>query len=350
MEYIQPNENSGTFKIWNVIKPLHPAGGPEVTERISNGEFWVLTEGNQIIAEESKKLDLWRLDATGTLTREASIELPSEDANWGFLSDKKITIDDGQKSNLFDISNPASPKHKGSIPDSYEQSSSPSGTFMAQGNPVKNGVGNNEGRESLWNISDTRRPNLRQIISNINPITVSWLSNRSLVGMTSDGGAVGIWDIHGMNGKFTRTDILGINGVNTDDPIAYGNNEQILAIPYGAYYANENSIELVKKSPNHNNLEEYASLGNSNIGVGGNVFTPNERMLAENLSIDPYENENGQLMAFVGVPSEGTNVGIVYPTNTDTFYQDLCSVTAKEPVSPSWRQYLPTTYYRPACS
>jgi hypothetical protein len=56
------------------------------------------------------------------------------------------------------------------------------------------------------------------------------------------------------------------------------------------------------------------------------------------------------LGAFYPQGPESTGLGILYPLNSDSVYEHLCSTATRSPPDPSWSKYLPATYYRPACS
>lgn len=97
-------------------------------------------------------------------------------------------------------------------------------------------------------------------------------------------------------------------------------------------------------------IENYAQV---QAQVGDFTLSSEGRSMATTLGTDGELDETGNasdLSIFSPQDIHDNQIGILYPLDADSLYTRLCSDTVVEHPSSSWRRYLPSTYYRSACS
>jgi hypothetical protein len=340
------NSSPDMIQFWNVADPRHPRAEGAIPEASfgswSSGYGWLL-----VWDAADSKVQLWDirdisrpvLDATFGPARQL---VPNEDIlPLAFFSSDLAGVGDGDVLHLWDLSNPRHPVREGTIPIGPDTS-----WTYRPANPLL--VLGGAGPAALWSLSSARTPVERRDAIDIDPVTGMWMDAHTVAGFTSNNASLALWNIHyPANPAETAVLPLAEGFTSPGSPIKMSPAKRLLAAGIDDVASGSgDTVGLWQVSADNRALSQYAQVTGDDSAY---EFAPDGSLLATNLETQGNgDNAEDELNAFSALPND--HVGIVYPLDADSVYEQLCSLASQASVSSSWQKYLPGTFYRPACS
>jgi WD40 repeat protein len=340
------NSSPDMIRFWNVADPRHPRAEGAIPEASfgswSSGYGWLL-----VWDAADSRVQLWdirdisrpTLDATFGPARQL---VPNEDIlPLAFFSPDLAGVGDGDVLHLWDLSNPRHPVREGTIKIGPDTSWTyrPANSLLVLGGA---------GPAALWNLSSARTPIERRDAIDIDPVTGTWMDDHTVAGFTSNNASLALWNIHyPANPAETAVLPLAEGFTSPGSPIKMSLAKRLLAAGIDDVASgSEDTVGLWQIAADYRTLSQYAQVTGDDSAY---AFAPDGSFLATNLETQGNgDNAEDELNAFSALPND--HVGIVYPLDADSVYEQLCSLASQASASSSWQKYLPGTFYRPACS
>lgn len=332
--------NQDEIRLWDVADPRHP----RAMGTVPAGDW---TAGNGLLlawnpAGPSVRLwdirDISRPVLDATLRPAQPVTLNGGSEVLVLFPGNLAGVSVGNVLQLWNVSDPHHPVREGELPFDANTAwtSPPSDRQVVMGSFL--------GPAAVWNLAGGHAPDRWVNTIGIDARTGVWVNDHSLVGLTSQDTSLGLWDVR-YPAPPVPLAILPLESgftAGSATSIAFSPGRRLLATGISTSQGNNDSyVQIWQSAADARSLSQYAQLG----GDSGNfALAPDGGFLAMNL-----DTRGGQLNAFASQPLPNGSVGIVYPLGTDAIYTQLCSVARQTPVRTSWREYLPETYYRPAC-
>lgn len=330
-------------RLWDVSNPRHPREGAALPP---TGSFvgWDASENGLLLVADNDSVRIWDIRNVSHPVLDSRIRTMPAGAVQ-FLSDQLVSVNvkNSGQTQLWDVTNPRHPVGVVELPISDHNASgtySPSRQLLAESRDNQGGTADT----TLWNLKDLRNPRRWNSDVDMDPSSISMLGDRTWIALTASDNAIALWDMSDPRSprKLSAIPLGNASGSELAVTARSGGwltgTSLITTGPAG-------TMTLADVTADGRALDNYAQIP----GVGPDLeFSPNGKFLATDLDLETIGNGLG---AFYLAGSISTwLVGILYPLDADSLYAQLCSDTVGEHPSASWRQYLPNTYYRPACS
>jgi hypothetical protein len=268
----------------------------------------------------------------------------------GFLSDQLIAVNvrpspSQSDLKLWDITNPRRPVAGGEVPNGDPESVivySQARRLLTQNNGTGSGSGANT---ALWSLRDPRKPTPLDPHLPMDPNALNVLNGDTWVALTSDKDALDVLDVSNPSNPVVTAGIpVGGTYENAGLSVTDSPGGWLTGSDFTPTGTTDQVIYLTQVRADGKAVSDYVQLPTS----AGSLFTfsPDGKSVATNLNTS----YGSGLGAFYPQGPESTGLGILYPLNSDSVYEHLCSTAGRSPQDPSWSRYLPATYYRPACS
>jgi WD40 repeat protein len=339
-------ENSaGTaIRLWDVADPRHP----QARGTVPGSSVWTADDGQLLIWDAaSASVKLWdirnpsrpALDATFGPARPVSL---NGSEVLGLFPGNLAGIGNGDVLQLWNVSDPRHPVQEGAIPiGSNSAWAQPSGSLLVTGSYYA--------PAAIWNLASAHAPAEWVSTIDIDAGTGTWVNDHTLVGFTSDDNSLDLWNVR-YPADTVATAALPLDSGYTAGPtsgIEVSQGSRLLAAGISSNRGYDEGVEVWQAAADGRSLSQYTEVS----GNGGSYdLAPDGGFLATNVATNQDNNAADELNAFADQPLPNGTVGIIYPLDTDAVYAQLCSIASQAPVSSSWQEYLPETYYRPACS
>jgi WD40 repeat protein len=337
-----------SFRLWNVTNPRHPQSGAELPDNAATGytaATWDASDNGLLLVAGPDDVLLWDVrnpshpELDSTLTTNPVGEM-------GFLSDQLVAVNTkpspaSSELELWDIANPRHPVVDGPVPNGDADSALliiPSRHLLTETNAqARTGT-------TLWSLGDPRKPSILDADANMDPDGLNSVSNDTWIALTRDDETINVWNVSNPNHPGvtaalpvgTGYDHAGVYTADTPEGLLAG----MGFIPLSG---TGEEVYLMQVRSDGGAVSDYAQLAAS---TGLFVFSPDGKFLATN-----FDTSGGSgFEAFYPQDPDSADLGILYPLNTDSIYEHLCSIATQTPPDASWSKYLPATYYRPACS
>lgn len=343
------NSANNAIRLWDVADPRHPRARGTVPEPTSPGSapIWSAGDGRLLIWDMAhSNFQLWDIRNIGRPTRDATFgPAPPVPSNGGsevleLFPDDLAGVGNGDVLQLWNVSDPRHPVREGRIPIGSDAAwTEPSGRLFV--------MGGGSAPTAIWNLRNARDP-----VQWVNGIgmdagTGAWMGDHTLAGFTRDH-KLGLWNVR-YPAAPVATAALPLDSGYTAAPtskIEVSPDRRLLAAGISSGQG-DYSVDVWQAAADGRSLSEYIEV----LGDNGNYeLAPDGGFLATNVATNRGDNATDALNAFADQLLPNGSVGIVYPLDADAVYTTLCSVASRTPVGSSWREYLPETYYRPACS
>jgi WD40 repeat protein len=341
----------GAIRLWDVADPRHPKAGAELPNNGTSASIparWDASDNGMLLIEGKPGVLLWDVRNTSHPVLDSTFKVDPA-GEIGFLSDQLIAVNvkpspSQSDLKLWDITNPRRPVADGEVPNGDPESAilySPPRHLLTENNGTGSGSG---ASTALWSLRDLRKPTPLDPHLDMDPNALNVLNGDTWVALTSDKDALEAWDVSNPS-KPTVTAGIPVAGTYenaglsvTDTPGGW-----LAGSDFTPAGTTGQIIYLMQVRADGKAVSDYAQLPTS----AGSLFTfsPDGKSVATNL-----DTSGSGLGAFYPQGPESTGLGILYPLNSDSVYEHLCSTATRSPPDPSWSKYLPATYYRPACS
>lgn len=342
-------DTNTVFRLWNATKPHHPVAGAELPDNATSGftpATWSANDNGLLLVAGPGYVRLWNVRNTSRPVLESTIKV--NPAGSTFLTDQFIAVNvkpspARSELRLWDITNPRHPVPAGEVRNGDPESAvfySPSRNLLTEAAVVDNTD------TAVWSLLH-HKPSVLAARANMDPSGLNALGDDTWVALTRDDKTLNVWDVSNPR-KPSVTAALpvgsgyGKGGLYTADTPA-GWLAGIDFTPPNT--ATENKVAyLVQVRGDGRAVSNYVQLPISSASLI--TFSPDGKYLAAN-----FDTSDGSgFDAFYPRSFGNTDLGILYPLDSDSVYEHLCSIATQTPPDPSWSKYLPATYYRPACS
>jgi WD40 repeat protein len=335
------------IQLWNVTDPRHPKAGAELSVDGTEAYIpltWNASSNGLLLIADPDDVRIWDVRNDSHPVLESTINVTPY-GDMGFLSNQLVAVNvkpspTESELELWNIANPRHPVAEGQVPNGDPESAILDVPSLGLLTETTTGSISDT---SLWSLKDLSKPLIPD--ANMDPSSVNGLNGDLLIALTGDRDTMDVLNL-GNPRKPIVTAALPVGsgyasaGVyTTDSPAGW------LA---GANFISSNGIgqviNLMRVSGDGKALSDYAQLPSP----AGSLFTfsPDGKVLATN-----FDTSDGSgFGAFYPQNPDYLGLGMLYPLNSDSLYEHLCSIATQTPVNPTWSKYLPTTYYRPACS
>lgn len=341
--------DGNVMRLWNVSDPRHPRAGAELSDLgYSSGSItsasWAGSDNGLMLIANTDDVRLWDVSNISHPVLDGTLNVTST-GSVAFLSDRLAAVVEQNGIKLWDIGNPRHPVAEGVVPVMYADVGGiyiPSRQLMAADN-VMTDRGTASGT-TLWSLRDLRKPGDLAPGVDMDPTGIAGLNNDIWVALTTNDDALDVWDTR--NPRLpTRIAALPVENASASSLSAV-NSPGGWLVATGSNGNNGDYEVYVSEVPSNGRaISSYAQIPGD---VPDYQMSPDGKLLTTNL--ETTNDPESALTAFDPQAAATGSPGIVYPLNSDSLYQHLCSIVSQAPFNPSWQQYLPDTYYRPACS
>lgn len=346
--------DGNVMQLWNVSDPLHPQAGAELSDLgYASGSItstsWASSDNGLLLVANTDDVRLWDVRNISHPVLDATLSVTSEGVVT-FLSDRlaAVVAESSPAQNrmeLWDIGNPQHPVAEGAVPTAavpdlgaiYD----PPRHLLATNNVQGAASGT-----TLWSLEDLSKPSTLSS-ADMEPRSIAGLDNDIWAALTTSGDAIGVWNASNPRQLMRIATLpLGSGSVNSVSGLSAAASSGGWLVATGVQLrSGDDEVYMAEVPPDGRAISDYAQISGD---IPNYVISPDGKLLATNLHTDL--NAESALDAFDPQDPGITNPGIVYPLSSDSIYQYLCSIASQAPFNPSWAQYLPDTYYRPACS
>lgn len=342
------------IQLWDVADPRHPqarASIPVVSASESEGadSSWAAGDGRLLIWDPNgPSVQLWDITDISRPVLDATLE-PAQPPTIGqgpevlaYFSGDLAGITVGGDMQLWNVSDPRHPVREGEMPFDPDASwiDPPSEGMLVTGDPLV--------QSAVWNLASPSAPAKWVNTLGLDARTGGWINDHTLAGFTSNDDSLVLWDVRYPAPPVAQV-VLPLPGgyqAGAGTSIASSTGGELLAAGISTSQGmNDGDVEVWQAAPDDASLSEYAE-----VAGGGQALAPDGEFVAVDLDTDLAGYAEDELNAFADEPLPNGTIGLVYPLDTDDVYTQLCSLASQNPVSSSWREYLPETFYRPACS
>jgi hypothetical protein len=337
------------IQLWDASDPRHPKIGAALPDNGTNaGGTWDASGNGLILVADPHDVRLWDVRNTGHPVLESTI-MADPSGEMGFLGDQLAVVNvktspAQSELKLWDITNPRHPVAGGEIPNGNPESAilHISSRHVLTETDATGDVTDT----TLWSVWNLRTPSILDGHASMDPDAVNTLNDSTWVALTPDKEAMDVLNVSDPRKPAVTAAIPVGTGYSNSGLYTTASPGGWLA---GALFippsATGQQIHLMQVRADGKAISDYAQLPAS----AGSLFTfsPDGKFLATDFDTSQG---NGFEAFDPQDPDNGSFLGILYPLDSDSLYQRLCSIATQTPPDPSWSKYLPATYYRSACS
>jgi WD40 repeat protein len=328
------NNSTGRLRLWDTTDPRRPLPGaifpvtPSTWDANSKRLLAVLNN-------ESSAVQVWNVRDVRRPVLDATIPAGQSPQSVWLLGGDLLGVVGSRDMRLWDLADPRHPAREGVVPDVgllAERTFVPS-TRLLTGEGLSGPTPATDA--TVWSLADPRRP-VKLADIDADPETIGWVDEHTIAASTADDNAVGLWRVRASGGA---TQIAAQPFPHGPYPLIASGDGGLLAEAILPPDVQSSTIEVWRVSGDHGHLSALAQLPGGEFSY---EFSPDGGELVTYPNVTASE----ELQAF---PQYDSGL-VIFPLNADTLYRHLCSVVMSAPVNQAWKQYLPTTSYRPACS
>jgi WD40 repeat protein len=326
---------AGQARLWDTADPRRPLPGMFIPTVGQPGSVAANSRRLLVIpGGDGSDLQVWNARDVRKPVLDTTIPAGRSLQSLWFLGDTLLGVVGQRDMQLWDLADPRHPAREGIVPDIALaiQTFMPSSRLLT-GEDLDAPTPATD--TAVWSLANPRKP-VKVADIDADPQTISWVDAHTIAASTAGDNAIGLWRVRSPGGA---TQIAALpSGETISSPLIASDDGRYLALGILSHEPTE-GIAVWQVSDDHERLSALAQLPG---GSMGHAFSPDNSKLATSLDATDFS----QLQAFL---LQDTSP-VLYPLDADIIYRHLCSAATSAPVNPSWRQYLPTTYYRPACS
>ena len=337
--------DASVVRLWDTADPRHPVAGATLAETGPGrtnpatlaAEAIAASDDSHLLAISIRSGDavqVWDVRDFRRPVLDATITPGRPPQSIWFLTDHLLGIVGSGNMQLWDLANPRRPAEDRTLSDvalttlTYIASSHMLTTASTQQSLSGSGA-------SLWDLANPRKPNDWADGIDADPDAIAWITGQTLAGGTAHETAIELWDVRYPHQPSVISAVPIGSQATVHTMLASPDNQRLAA---GIGSADVDSVEIWNISADHRSLADFTQMPGDSDSL---AFSPDSQVLATNL----FSAVTGEQLAFApsGTPA------VLYPLSTDSLYHHLCAMVKGTTISQGWKQYLPTTFYKPAC-
>lgn len=340
----------GAIRLWDATDPRHPKAGAALPYNGNvgfAGEAWDASDNGLLLEAGADDVRLWDIRNLDHPVLDSTLKV-TPGGGLGFVGKNLVAVNAKIRTGVggmkfWDISDPRNPVAEGSVANDGNLGS---GGIYIPSHKILTASGADQviKNTTLWSLQNVRTPRTLATGVNMDPDSVIGLDSDTWAALTPDDQTMDVWDAKYPR-KLTVTAAL-TAGSGSDGELSAAPSPGGWLVGTGLLSSGTNDVVyLAQVRDAGKSISEYAQLPADS---ANREFSSDGKSLATNF--EGFDGSGFEAFHPQDLDMVSGYPGILYPLDSDSLYGHLCSIATRTPRRSSWSQYLPSTYYRPACS